>query len=511
LVRGSAGKSGKWLVLSEGFDAALTPFCSYYDAYVSFRDSIGLGVKDALVLFEGTHFWQGFRRDSFVACGKAAFAKFKNSAEYCARLEENHREGIRRMTAVAEKALDAAARRCSNEEAAELVREFHAAFDYASMWGVVISTMEYGDNLLSSYLLDYLKRIAPNRNPNELLEALTFCEEKTFIQQERAELLALLEEFKAQNAAGVFQKPAAEGLPSLKKRFPALARKLAAHARKWTWIAYSYTGPALDEAYFLAALKDAFAVGDSSEKIEFKKRGALKKRGAVEKELAPHALDEEHSRLVRVARIQPFLKAKRNEAMYYCDYAFDVLLAAFSKQAGVGVHELRFLLPDELAKALRAGEADKELIDLIKRRTKGVALVWEDGEFVDFRDGAAALEYKKTLVYPSAAAGGELKGICASAGKARGRVSIILSLNDFAKFRDGDVLVSVGTNPSMVPLMKRAAAIVTDVGGLTCHAAIVSRELGVPCVVATKAATKTLRDGDAVEVDATNGGVRKIS
>ncbi len=501
----------EWLVLSEGFDAALTPFCSYYDAYVSFRDSIGFGVKDALVLFEGTHFWQGFRRKPFIACGKAAFAKFRDSADYCALLEKNHREGIRRMTAVADKALEAARRPsgCSNDEAAALVGEFDAAFDYASMWGVVISTMEYGDNLLSSYLLDYFKKIAPERNPNEVLEALAFCEEKTFIQQERAELLALLDEVYSAgtDAVDLLKKPVADGLASLKKSFPALAGKLAAHARKWVWIAYSYTGPAVGEDFFFTSLKDAATRGETLAGAEAKKAAALKKRVALERALA---LDEAHSRLVRVARIQPFLKAKRNEAMYYCDYAFDELLQAFSKQTGVGVHELRFLLPKELIAALKTGKIDEALI---ARRTKGVALVWENGEFLGVTDGEAALEYKKTLVYPGAVASakeGELKGICASAGKARGRVSIILSLSDFGKFKDGDVLVSVGTNPSMVPLMKRAAAIVTDQGGLTCHAAIVSRELGVPCVVATKAASKALRDGDVVEVDASEGVVRKI-
>jgi len=61
-----------------------------------------------------------------------------------------------------------------------------------------------------------------------------------------------------------------------------------------------------------------------------------------------------------------------------------------------------------------------------------------------------------------------------------------------------------------VPAIKQAAAIITDMGGITCHAAIISRELGIPCVIGTKHATKVLRDGDMVEVDATHGKVRVI-
>ena len=81
--------------------------------------------------------------------------------------------------------------------------------------------------------------------------------------------------------------------------------------------------------------------------------------------------------------------------------------------------------------------------------------------------------------------------------------------SDIPKMKQGDILVSPATNPNLVPAMKKAAAIVTDFGGLTCHAAIVSRELGIPCVVGTKIATKVLRDGDRVAVNATLGEVTK--
>jgi pyruvate,water dikinase len=72
------------------------------------------------------------------------------------------------------------------------------------------------------------------------------------------------------------------------------------------------------------------------------------------------------------------------------------------------------------------------------------------------------------------------------------------------------VIVAEMTNPDYVPWMKRAAAFVTDEGGMTCHAGIVARELGKPCVVGTKIATKVFKDGDMLEVDAMNGLVRRL-
>jgi pyruvate,water dikinase len=100
-----------------------------------------------------------------------------------------------------------------------------------------------------------------------------------------------------------------------------------------------------------------------------------------------------------------------------------------------------------------------------------------------------------------------LRGLGGAPGGASGRARILGSLGDAARLHDGEVLVTHMTAPDWLPLMRRAAAIVTDSGGMTCHAAIVSRELGIPCVVGTGEATSKLRDGELVTVDATRGVV----
>jgi len=102
-----------------------------------------------------------------------------------------------------------------------------------------------------------------------------------------------------------------------------------------------------------------------------------------------------------------------------------------------------------------------------------------------------------------------LKGLGASPGIGAGRVVVIFDASEIDKVKEGDILVTTMTNPDMVPAMKRAAAIVTDEGGRTSHAAIVSRELGIPAVVGTKEATKKLKTGDYVTVDGTRGVVYK--
>lgn len=103
----------------------------------------------------------------------------------------------------------------------------------------------------------------------------------------------------------------------------------------------------------------------------------------------------------------------------------------------------------------------------------------------------------------------EVSGQIACKGKVTGNVRIILKTEDLPRFIEGEILVSYMTMPAFISAMKKAAGFVTDEGGITCHAAIVARELKKPCIIGTKIATKVLKDGDLVEVDA-NTGVVKI-
>jgi len=102
----------------------------------------------------------------------------------------------------------------------------------------------------------------------------------------------------------------------------------------------------------------------------------------------------------------------------------------------------------------------------------------------------------------------EFSGKVAYAGKVIGKVRIVLEFRDMFKFQEGEVLVSSMTVPDFLPVMKKAVAFITDEGGITCHAAIIAREMKKPCIIGTKIATQILKDGDMVEVDANTGKIR---
>ncbi len=106
---------------------------------------------------------------------------------------------------------------------------------------------------------------------------------------------------------------------------------------------------------------------------------------------------------------------------------------------------------------------------------------------------------------------GEIHGQAAHKGKVSGIARIVYGIDKNTVFNKGDILISINSNPSLMPLLEKCAGIVTDEGGVMCHAAIMAREFGKPCIIGTKIATQVLHDGDLVEVDADNGIVKIIN
>lgn len=150
--------------------------------------------------------------------------------------------------------------------------------------------------------------------------------------------------------------------------------------------------------------------------------------------------------------------------------------------------------------------------EILEKRKSSPMLIYVDekGADIEYVDFEKAKKEFYTIVNPDFASIKEMTGSIGCKGYSKAKSKIVLSEDDFRKFEEGDILVTSMTRPEYVPLMKKASAIVTDEGGITCHAAIVSRELNKPCVIGTKYATQVLKDGDMVEVDANEGIVRLI-
>lgn len=169
-----------------------------------------------------------------------------------------------------------------------------------------------------------------------------------------------------------------------------------------------------------------------------------------------------------------------------------------------------YLLPPELEKGV--SWLKKNRLDLVKRPSGMVAYYDSQGNLgVALNDVEKAKKAINGEAFKKEKNPEVIKGQIGAKGLARGKVKIIKDAQFAKGFSVGDILVTGMTRPEFVPLMKKAAAIITDEGGITCHAAIVSREMKKPCIIGTKIATKVLYDGDLVEVDANKGIIKIIN
>lgn len=198
------------------------------------------------------------------------------------------------------------------------------------------------------------------------------------------------------------------------------------------------------------------------------------------------------------------------------EFRFISIFKEIAKRMSVSLVDIfyTYSIP-ELLGFLQDGENVDE--DELRRRKGFYALKVKNSK-VSTYSGEQAEKLVVQLVpeYFKALDSTEIRGQVANPGKVQGkahvvRVAGIAELQQYiGSFQEGEVLVTTMTQPNMVPLMKKACAVVTDEGGMTSHAAVLSREFGVPCIVGTHVGTKAIKTGDLIEVDANKGVVRKL-
>lgn len=199
---------------------------------------------------------------------------------------------------------------------------------------------------------------------------------------------------------------------------------------------------------------------------------------------------------------------KRKEVQVKTTYAAYLILREVARRRHLNPDDLEWLWHDELIAVLRGRRLDQQEI---KRRRQAIAALVGYHKF-QFWSGTKASETKKKYVKIDRPSVRELRGMGVMGGLIRGRVKVCAGAAEaLAKIKSGDILVCPMTLPDYLPAMRKAKAIITEEGGITCHAAIIARELKIPCVVGTKIATEVLRDGDKVAIDARRGIIKILN
>jgi len=388
--------------------------------------------------------------------------------------------------------------------------------------GMVWNTLEFDKPLLSQHLQDYLKHRASTtgcktRIP-EAFSILTTPTEETFAQKEQQSLLAIAVEInRTPELAKLLCNASPQGREALKiiSQFPTANTLVDKHTWEFCWLPYMYEGPAWGKEYFCEVVASIIRHNEDVNALLIKAQNATNEVKARQKQIAEQfGIDSHHQRFFAIARQIVYTKAFRKDALYHGLYCIEPFFKRAAKLLGISLRQLRCFEGHELIEALKTGKADADLLNQRNAYSAYYTDASKGKTTTSFLFGAKARQFMESLEFEEqkldSGSVSELKGECACPGISRGPVRIIEQGSQNDKMRQGDVLVAHQTNPDVVPAMKKAAAVVTDLGGMTCHAAIISRELRIPCVIGTKIATKALKDGDLVEVDATHGTVRKI-
>ena len=388
-----------------------------------------------------------------------------------------------------------------------LYQKFVSLNTEAYSYGLMLPLLDYQE---TTFLSDELHTILKKRGKDNFFNLLTTPLQETSVKKQELELLGLY--------AHIRQKPA---LHKLLQRLPAkdFLAKLAEsdkrlyaafnrHVKKFCWAYYVYQGPAASPGYFAELLKDLAEkntdprkdlAGHAAEKalLARQQKQLLKNLG-----LSPY----EH-KIALLARDGVFYKALRRELQSRSYYYMENVLRAIGKKLGLSLPQVRLMLAEEVERALQTKQAKTGLLN-----QRAELVYFERTQTARCLSGKQAALYLKTHVKQEKLNLNvtEAAGTVAYPGKVKGTVKIINTPKEMRKMRRGDILVAQTTNPNLMPAIRQAAAIVTDEGGLTCHAAIVSRELKIPCVVGVKIASKFLRDGLRVLVDAQKGTVKKL-
>ncbi|MEK7084836.1 MAG: PEP-utilizing enzyme [Patescibacteria group bacterium] len=225
----------------------------------------------------------------------------------------------------------------------------------------------------------------------------------------------------------------------------------------------------------------------------------------IERVLRPTP-EEKH--WLAMAPYMVFFKDWRDELRREHVYQWTFLFERIALEFGIPYHDVGYYTLDEIERALKTEKRDATVVE--RRKKFPSVLIMKRGKAVVF-DGGVPEKYQRILDDIAATKEQTVQGLIAQKGVVQGRVIVLKTSADIARVQSGDILVANTTHPNYLPAMKKAAAFVTNEGGMISHAAIVARELGRPCIVGTKNATDVLKEGDVVEVDAERGIVRKIS
>ncbi len=302
------------------------------------------------------------------------------------------------------------------------------------------------------------------------------------------------------NEAGLMVAKAA----CLKSKNKKIDKYLNELVKNYYWIENNYlkVNPKTKKQF----LEEIDQIKDACHKYQEEKnriRNNLKKKKEIYKKIKASKLLKA---FVQMADDFTFIQDCRKQVVLRLNHFIFLHLKELASRLDFDQELIFYIVPSEFNDFL---ERPDKFIEIARERQRGCLVIFDkDGYAIFTRSELRDVDLSNFFKDYSKI--NQVKGTPACPGRVRGIARVILGSDQFTNLREGDVLITNQTTPDFVPLMKKAAAVVAEQGGVTSHAAIVSRELGVTCVVGAKDAMRIFKDGDSVEVDAERGVVKKL-
>jgi len=368
----------------------------------------------------------------------------------------------------------------SDKQLSELFENWYNNYSKFWIYGSLPEVANWGgEMLLKDKLMETNKE-----NFLEIFESLSSPEYLSFYQKEEFDLLKLKQ---IKN-------------PEL------LDKKLKEHQKNYHWLRNSYGhAEVLSVSYFREELSK-FAEEKAKEKIKEIQELSEKTREKKKEIIKKYKISKEIENIAKRLSYSIWWQDFRKKYIFMAIAEMEKFVIEVSRKFNIEKEELYQYFGRDLGDIIKTGKKVKNALD----RKKGCMEYYHEEKEMERFDYEKSNEIIKPFLEIEVDENlEEIKGLPVSRGKVRGKVKIIFSPLKMTKMNFGDILVAPMTSPDFIIAMKKAAGIITDVGGMTSHAAIVSREMKKPCIVGTKIATKVLKDNDLIEIDA-NTGIVKI-
>ncbi|MBI5530295.1 MAG: hypothetical protein HY918_02230 [Candidatus Doudnabacteria bacterium] len=432
---------------------------------------------------KGTFYW---RKAGLEKNGIASIKKWVLPGEKRKKIEKIYYSYVKQLNGIVKKINAVSFSASKNNEIKNLALEWHRL--YYQFWCLtdVFEVANYGAPVL---LKSALAKLVPADKVETLLEILLAPEKLSFNQLSQKELLEC--KLKAKTSAH-------------------LDKLLEDYAKKWFWLNNSYFGSKdLNKKYFYNRIRKLSLkkIKDEYKEIVSYPSKIKKQKSKISKE---YKIPSQTRKLAHALSSSIWLQDHRKGMAWRSSSVITILSKHLANRLEVPLPDILHYSADEWAKAF---DTDKKVAEKTIAQRKKFYVFYSKLGFYTFYTGKKATrlaKYFSELYSKSNTANLNGTVVSRKADIVKGRARVLHSALESNKMKAGEILITAMTSPDYIHAMRKAAAIITDVGGLMSHAAVVSRELGIPCIVNTKIATKVFKDGDMVEVDANKGIVRKI-